>query len=395
MAIIHNIYGVYHLIRSPTGRTPASTASYMIFAAILDAGLIPFFVLTAVMSRNEYTSPSPSWQTLFDTGEANYKIIFATFLVSVVNGSLHLVSLFISLHLAVMFRQIAGLPPDMNPLEDHLTSRHKKNKSSLQSITTPTSTNRNSKAEEALIVPPRTVPFLHTRAESLTNFADIPHPQSSTQNSRIDNPSTLYDEPRSKRSSRADNSIPIASRPSSAIYSEAYLTDTSRPQSTKQPRSVSPLIASDNENWTSQPSPPTSLFEFKHLRNKPYQPLPQSLPFEGVEKNLMPNPLEMNPPTPPNNLPPRRESHRRDVRPLLPGTGNLLSLSPDVKIKRGGYRGLGNGKVRSAERVVSSGIEVRIEEVPGKGVRAREVSGKVAEEGRGDRMWRERSARRF
>lgn len=109
----------------------------------------------------------------------------------------------------------------------------------------------------------------------------------------------------------------------------------------------------------------------------------------------MPNPLEMNPPTPPNSLPPRREGHGRDVRPLLPGTGNLLSLSPDVKIKRGGYRGLGNGKVRSAERVVSSGVEVRIEEVAGKGVRAREVSGKVAEEGRGDRMWRERSARKF
>lgn len=45
--------------------------------------------------------------------------------------------------------------------------------------------------------------------------------------------------------------------------------------------------------------------------------------------------------------------------------------------------------------MVSSGVEVRIEEVAGKGVRAREVSGKVAEEGRGDRMWRERSARKF
>lgn len=392
---MHNMYGVYHLIRSSTGRTPASTASYMIFAAILDAGLIPFFVLTAIICRNEYTSPSPSWQTLFDTDGVNHKIIFATFLVSVVNGSLHLVALFISLHLAVMFRQIAGLPPDMNPLEDHLTSRHKKNKSSFQTITTATSTNRNSKAEEALIAPPRTIPFLHTRAESLTNFADVPHSQSSPHTLRLDNSSTLYDQPRSKRSSRADNSIPIASRPNSSIYSEAYHADTSSPKSTRQPRSVSPPLASDNENWTSQPSLPQSPFELKHLRNKPYQPLPQSLPFESFEKDLMPNPLEMNPPTPPNNLPPRRQGHGRDVRPLLPGTGNLFSLSPDVKIKRGGYRGLGNGKVRSAERVISSGVEVRIEEVPGKGVRAREVSGKMAEEGRGDRMWRERSARKF
>lgn len=382
-------------MRSPTGRTPASTASYMIFAAVLDAGLIPFFVLTAIMSRSEYSSPSRNWQTLFDTDGSNYKIIFATFLVSVVNGSLHLVSLFISLRLALMFRQIAGLPPDMNPLEDHLTSRHKKNKSSLQTITTAPSTNRNSKAEEALIAPPRTVPFLHTRAESLTNFADVVYPQSNTHNSRMDNPSTLDDEPRSKRSSRADNSIPIANRPNSSIYSGAYHADASSPHSTKQPLSVSPPITSDNENWPSQPSPPPSPFEFKHLRSKPYQPLPQSLPSEVAAKDLMPNPLEMNPPTPPNNLPPRREGHGRDFRHLLPGTGNLLSLSPDVKIKRGGYRGLGDGKVRIAERVVSSGVEVRIEEVAGKGVRAREVSGKVAEEGRGDRMWRERSARKF
>lgn len=392
---MHNVYGVYHLMRSPTGRTPASTASYMIFAAILDAGLIPFLVLTAIMSRNEYSSPSPSWQTLFDTDGANYKILLATFLVSVINGSLHLVSLFISLCLAVMFRQIAGLPPDMNPLEDHLTSRHKRNKSSLQTISTPPSINRNSKAEEALIAPVRTVPFLHTRAESLTNFVDVTHPQTSTHNSRLDNPSTLYDQPQSKRSSRAEYSVPIASRPSPSIYSTAYHANTSHPQSVKKPGSVPPPIASDNVNWTSQPSPPPSLFELKHLRNKPYQPLPQSVPLEIVEKNLMPNPLEMNPPTPPNNLPPRRQGHGRDLRPLLPGTGNLLSLSPDVKIKRGNYRGLGNGNVRSAERVVSSGVEVRIEEMPGKGVRVREVSGKVAEEGRGDRMWRERSERKF
>lgn len=394
---MHNLYGVYHLIRSPTGRTPASTASYMIFAAILDAGLIPFLVLTGIMSRNEYTSPSPDWQSLFDTDDANYKIIFATFLVSVVNGSLHLVSLFLSIYLAVIFRQIAGLPPDMNPLEDHLTSRHKKNKSSLQTSSTHPSTNRNSKADEELIAPPRTVPFLHTRAESLTNFVDVPNPQISTHNSRLDDPSTLYDQPQSKRSSRAENSAPIGSRPSSSIYSAAYHADASHPQSAKKLSPVSPALASENENWTSQPSPPASPFEFKHLRNKPYQPLPQSVPSEIVEKYPMPNPLEMNPPTPPNNLLPRQQGHGRDLRPLLPGTGNLLSLSPDVKIKRGVYRGLGKGsvKVRSAERVVSSGVEVRIEELPRKGVRAREVSGKVAEEGRGDRMWRERSARKF
>lgn len=89
----------------------------------------------------------------------------------------------------------------------------------------------------------------------------------------------------------------------------------------------------------------------------------------------------MNPPTPPNNHAPRREKVR-NLRPLVPGAGNTLGAA-DARSQR---RGLRSGKVR----VVSSGVEVETGEVTGKGVRAREVSGKVAEEGRGDRMWRER-----
>ena len=354
----------------------------MIFAAIIDAGLIPFYVLAAIMSRNQYTyrdQKQGHWQTLLSSDGANYKIIFSTFLASVVDGSLHLMSLLISFYLAVIFRQISSLPPDMNPLEDNLTSRHKRNKSSIQTTTTTTTTDRNSKAEDALMAPPRTVPFLHTRTDSLSNLAHIPHPQTSPRSSRLDNNFTLYDQPPSKRSSQANFSTP-PTRPGSSIYSEAFNAEPIDPPSTNYSRSVSPPLDSGSENWTAHSPPPPSPFEFKHLRSKPYQPVPQSIPFDADEK-LIPHPLEMNPPTPPNNHAPRREKVR-NLRPLVPGAGNTLGAA-DARSQR---RGLRSGKVR----VVSSGVEVETGEGTGKGVRAREVSGKVAEEGRGDRMWRER-----
>ena len=51
-------------------------------------------------------------------------------LTSIVSVGLHAVSVFIGGYLIYMFRKIADLPPDMNPLEDNLTSRSKPAKSS-------------------------------------------------------------------------------------------------------------------------------------------------------------------------------------------------------------------------------------------------------------------------
>ena len=319
----------------------------MIFAAVVDAGLIPFLVLTALLSRTQYISPGDAkghWQTLFNSENATSKILLSTFLVSVVAGSLHLISLFISLYLAVIFRQISNLPPDMNPLEDNLTSRHKRNKSSLldnrTSGTTATTTNRNSKAEDSLISPPRTVPFLHTRADSLTNLANIPHPQTSPRASRHDLPSPYYDHPSSKRASQSNINIsaPIPpTRPASSLYPDASRSASTRPQSTNsRPRSTAPPLPSDDENWTTHPSPPPSPpFELKHLRKAPYQALPQSIPFDTV-KRLTPRPLEMNPPTPPNAHAPRHAD--QDFRALVPGTGNTMGLGASAKKQRTGMK---------------------------------------------------------
>lgn len=79
----------------------------------------------------------------------------------------------------------------------------------------------------------------------------------------------------------------------------------------------------------------------------------------------------------------------------MSGTGNLTMLGSRGS-KQQGYEGLGNGKLRGTGRVISrSGVEIDGAHENRGGFRAREVSGKVAEEGRGDRMWRDRGGARF
>lgn len=52
--------------------------------------------------------------------------------------------------------------------------------------------------------------------------------------------------------------------------------------------------------------------------------------------------------------------------------------------------------MRGGGRVVSrTGVEMESTDKNAKGMRVREVSGKVAEEGRGDNMWRERGRGMF
>lgn len=165
IAIIHTAYGIRHLCRAATGRTPASTASYMVFAAMVDTGLIPFFVFSAWLAHGDYTSNTYGWSTLFNNSDVSYKIIYGFFLLSCIEGGLMLASLMLDIYLGMKFRQIARLPPDLNPLEPNLTSRHKKNKS--EAIT-----EKNMQAS-ALAAKRgadtsgfKRIPFIHTRTDS-------------------------------------------------------------------------------------------------------------------------------------------------------------------------------------------------------------------------------------
>ncbi|KAI9880112.1 MAG: hypothetical protein M1830_005357 [Pleopsidium flavum] len=393
----------------------------MLFAAIIDTGLIPFFVFTALMSRTEYTEPSDiqgRWQTLFGDDLATYKIIYSTFLFSVVNGGLHLISLLLSLYLAVIFRKIAKLPPDMNPLEDNLTSRHKRNKSSIsekrvsQATTVFTSPNskRASAVDDPLIAPPRTIPFMHTRTESTDSLSGQTFPNS---RSRADLPSQLYQQQPSVQSSRIDVAQPPAQYSRSkddSIYCQTERLPPpnlpSRPSSIVQPSKNSLL----NDNWFTYPSssaensPPdhdesvlsarspsavSSLKDWEPRRtNQDYLPLQQTF----VDDAVVLHPLEMHPPTPP----PQRQQYQQD-RALTPGNGNrpIMGRRPSsfVGAGKGRYYGDLNATTRAKEmgtfvdlplergggRVISnSGADYR----NGYGGARRDVSGKVAEEGR-------------
>ncbi len=411
----------------------------MIFAAIVDAGLVPFFVVMAITARTEYIEPSNTigrWQTLFGTDVTNYKIFYATFLLSVVEGSLHLISLVISIYLTIIFRKISNLPPDANPLEDNLTSRaHKRNKSSIvdnrSSQATTTNSMRDPGAEDPLMSTTRNVPFMHTRTESTPDLSNAPRPYFSPRESRTDisapfysqppserssrvnatqsanrprsfyeqplsnrstrtnirqsptRPRSFYEQPTSARSSRPD--IPRAPTMSPSVYTDFSRPTSTRPPSTRpastQPRPVAPTMKS-NDNWITHPSPPSSpAAEFQHLRTlnrKDYAPLPQSAPAWNVENF---NPLELNPPTPPN-------AERRPTaqgRPLTQGTGNSLGFGVG---KLRDYEGLKRGYV--GQRVVSSGRDEDGKSLGG--VRMRGVSGKVHETGSGGE-WFARSER--
>ena len=96
------------------------------------------------------------------------KLSESTFILALANGALHLVSLTISMFLAVTFRKISHLPPDMNPLEDNLTARPRKSRKEGDVDEKHLSQSTlNSSFEDPLIGSPRSVPFLHTREQSL------------------------------------------------------------------------------------------------------------------------------------------------------------------------------------------------------------------------------------
>lgn len=91
----------------------------------------------------------------------------ATFICAIVNGGLHLVSLGLSIFLAVIFRKISHLPPDMNPLEDNLTARPRRSRKEIDiDEKHMSSSTLNSNLEDPLIGPPRTIQFMHTRGQS-------------------------------------------------------------------------------------------------------------------------------------------------------------------------------------------------------------------------------------
>ncbi|KAJ5223866.1 hypothetical protein N7468_008408 [Penicillium chermesinum] len=146
----------------------AGWRSYGVFSAILDAGLIPFYVFTAFVSYDNLTTNDYHWGTLFQDDQATIDIANATFICACANAGLHAVSFGLSIAIAIIFRKISSMPPDMNPLEDNLTARPRKNRKRMEPNEKHwSSSTLNDNAQDPLMDAPRTIPFTHTREQSL------------------------------------------------------------------------------------------------------------------------------------------------------------------------------------------------------------------------------------
>lgn len=316
LSILHTIYAIYHLCRPANGRTAGSSASYMLFAAILDAAAIPFYVLAAIISKVQHQDKTYGWDTMFETKLAADKIIYSTFLGCSVVGGLHLAALVIDIYLAVIFRKIAKLPPDMNPLEDSLSARpHKRSKSEVTekhlSGSTAVGSNRGSLAQDPLMVPTVPIPFMRTRENSdpsLRNpqFADDKRSSyyscQSARYSRSDLPSQAIKQFAQANRSKTDVARTPAykrgspSRPQSAIISNPPMLDTLQPEPTeahlRDPSGVSSLTTMDNWiTYGSEPPSPTSRTSGETMREKsPLNSRPGSpddnLAYRGVRYNF-------------------------------------------------------------------------------------------------------------
>lgn len=196
--MLHCVYGAYHLSRPAGHRTPGSSGAYHAFAALTDLVVLPLYAYGALTVRNN----GSQWTTLLPEQWPLEYFIPATYYTLIGSGGAHVLSLTISLWLGLMFRRILKMPPDMNPLESHLTARssHKRNKSSVATTSTYADSlekrlsgtaienhRRSGQPYEDLSRPP-SVPFMRTRQGSETSLPSSLR----TRDSRTDLPSRQY-----------------------------------------------------------------------------------------------------------------------------------------------------------------------------------------------------------
>lgn len=361
------------------------------FAMFMDGGLIPFYVFIALFANQNYNTPDndPSRWTSFFSGQNSTSLLLAvTWITAAAMAGLHLISIGIDIYLVVMFRKIAKLPPDMNPLEDNLTSRRAAKhqyKNSEASISTasmsqkpPGYTSRSTlnlndnRSSKGFNVEERNVPFRHSRMGS--DLAFSPHNPDSARLSRQQlDQQGMYQQAQSMRGSRQsfaghnraesmspskrgsfvqtqDSPLPPlpldqerfnSPRPMSFVSAR---THPDSPERLYTARSTAPSHAAVqsgqkesllNDNWyvadepghpeidmmspPRSPATPSRMPNFSRPSPEPSpspehqrQPrLPKLLPerdlTSGEREAFTPQPLRMNPPTPPIE---QQEAHR-------------------------------------------------------------------------------------
>ena len=246
-----SLYGFYHFFRSAHARPPASSASYHLFAICIDVGLVPLFVITALLVSPNLAlqeGAKERWRTFFSTPSGTDLVFKICKLGSLALGGLHLASLVLDLILFAIYRKIAQLPPDMNPLEDNLTSRtknkHKYKNSSASEITekrfseAPSSrmseySKRGSTAHDSLLQNQSnnasSMSFFQSRTAADNNFS--PHTPNTAHLSRTALADDMYQQSHSARASRA-----------TLQKSRDNLTPSNTPGRRKSPMPSSPMI---------------------------------------------------------------------------------------------------------------------------------------------------------
>lgn len=371
---------------------------------ITDAGFVPFYVFTALLAKrnlNEEAGTEGRWRTFFPTDEETDKVLLTAWLTATTVAGLHLASVLLDLYLVYIFRKIARLPPDMNPLEENLTSRrrtkHKHKNSSIsaiqpltgedkrfsaQTVTTLHTDYRNSQSaplisEKDIPSPDRkSMAFLHTRTNSDVTYS--PHTPNTVRHSREKLP--MYEQPGSTRQSRvdinhrddllrrADNSeetlaerkaflaqqaIKRSSRPSSFVTSSSK-QDFYTPPSTAKQQEVTGDIALQSsretlqsDNWfvygesdqneeAAFTEPKASLFKLKNHGYGVVSPYDDDLSDEEDHcAHIVPQPLRMNPPTPPPTTALKDAKPKNTGAPSpLKRTQTVTSISTDATFNR-------------------------------------------------------------
>ncbi|APA13706.1 hypothetical protein SS1G_07606 [Sclerotinia sclerotiorum 1980 UF-70] len=439
IAIFHTIYGAYHLARKPDGRAPGSTASYMLFASLIDITIVPFYAYISLAAKTKQTT----WTTSLSDQSLLTIFTDVLFYAATVGGGLHLISLSLSLYLAFTFRKINQLPPDMNPLEDNLTSRHKRNKSSISTFTTITSPSekrlsrgsnledkRRSGAPYEDLDRPPTIPFLHTRTNSNESFQTN---QSSPRTSRTGSPAryNAYKPNQSPRHSVPD--FKPASRHSYTSVPASDLSFHTANESINKNNTNDGVISwftndslGKKGNRSSAPSSrPHSPQKSSTSIKSSYHPLPlDPSAIDGDEDNFrLPNPLTENPPTPRHNFPSSSSKYSSEAPSAMAPDSNEQTAGPSSDItdesswplplrspeireltpkplrtrdsgSGDSFKSKSYGDLKPATppimvggdgigRQVSSGTDFAGQ----RGGYRRDVSGKIAEEGRGGAAW--------
>lgn len=209
--------------------------------------MLPFYAFGAVSAVNH----GAEWSTFANKSYLEY-FVAAEYYTLIGAASLHGLSLLISAWLGIMFHRIAQMPPDMNPLEAHLTRRaHKRNKSSVASdyslmsesvkrLSTPLEDHRKSGDPYETLSRPPSIPFMHTRQGSKDSFA------SSSRDSRMDLPSRQYQVTAANTARNSVSSMADVKRasapprtPRRGTYTEIPLSDAGSP-SPSRPNSSRP-----------------------------------------------------------------------------------------------------------------------------------------------------------